>query len=236
MCCCFGGFTCCYGGNCGYCSECVQSAACNPSLCGDCISGDFTTDCCISAGSAVGICANSCICTTCLPYAGSDGNGNDIYELPDGQLVYTDGSPATRGDIACNEGACAGTPCSPLHCGVTEPAPSASRGGGSDSPKGGSSGAGSAKSSGGSAQPLSRSQQSGGTKPQQTLKAQNSLGSVLASLLGKTAAPVAAKKILPGQKVALATTTTVSPNTFLLVIVVIGFLLLMMAFGQGGEA
>jgi hypothetical protein len=56
-----------------------------------------------------------CGCCSNYAYAGKDANGNEIYQKCDGSLVYSDGSPATRCDITCNCGACAGTVCnSPL--------------------------------------------------------------------------------------------------------------------------
>lgn len=57
-----------------------------------------------------------CGCASCLAYAGKDSNGNEIYQRVDGSLIYSDGSPATQADIACNEGACAGTVCNPPLC------------------------------------------------------------------------------------------------------------------------
>jgi hypothetical protein len=50
-----------------------------------------------------------CGCNSCLAYAGQDSSGNEIYQRPDGSLVYADGSPANENDIVCADGACAGT-------------------------------------------------------------------------------------------------------------------------------
>lgn len=50
-----------------------------------------------------------CGCNSCLAYAGQDSSGNEIYQRPDGSLVYADGSPASENDIVCAAGACAGT-------------------------------------------------------------------------------------------------------------------------------
>lgn len=78
-----------------------------------------------------------CGCASCLKYAGQDSSGNEIYQKPDGSLVYADGSPATQADIACNTGACLGTVCNPVSCNVcvktAQPCstPAASAGGGS---------------------------------------------------------------------------------------------------------
>jgi len=157
-------------------------------------------------------------------YAGMDGNGNEIYQMTDGSLVYGDGSPATQADIACNEGACKGTICNP------NPTP-----GSGAAPRGGNSGGGTSPASGGGGKPSGQPPAKSATNCQQTklTAAMSKLGSTITSLLtgGKR---VPAKKVLPGQT-APATTLGMSPNTFLLVIVVVGGLLLWMAFGHKPE-
>jgi hypothetical protein len=176
------------------------------------------------AGTNASICANTDV-SSCLPFAGTDGNGNEIYQMPDGTLVYSDGSPATRGDIACNQGACKGTPCSPRTCGTSDQPPKAgacntpSKG----APIGGGSGGGSAKASGGSSNPnlLTASKLS---------QAMNRFGSTISSLFGG-GTTASAHQVLPGQK-PVAVTAPMSSNTFLLILVVVGGLLLWMAFGH----
>jgi len=153
--------------------------------------------------------------------------------LQDGSLVYTDGSPATRADIACNCGACRGTPCSPRTCGTTDQPPhgtATSTGGGS----GGGSGGGIAKSSGGSKPaPTSRANPITCVASKLT-SAMSRLGSTVASLLsgGKR---VNAGSTLPGQAIPTAT-TPMSSNTFLLILVIFGGLLLVMSFGHKAAA
>lgn len=224
----------CGGGLCEsvpYCSECVGTAACNPTLCSSCITGSLcgivcTPVCTPTPGSGTDICTNTatscCIAPVCcLPFAGTDANGNDIYQNPDGSLRYSDGSPATRADIAYNCGACRGTPCSPHTCGTTCQPPHASQ---SSGPQGGGSGGGSAKSAGG--------QPRGGqpTCASKLSQAMNKFGSTLASLFsgGKR---TAAKNILPGQKTTTPS-TGISSNSYLLVIIIVGALLLFLAFGH----
>src|ERR1700675_1167993 len=117
-CCCFACCMGCWCGTCdGYCSECVCTAACNPVLCSNCITGDMFCGaaCTPKSGSGVAICnpcgpqcqyvccagnwpcsPNSCGTTdqatlACAMYAGMDENGNEIYQLDDGSLVYSDG-------------------------------------------------------------------------------------------------------------------------------------------------
>lgn len=192
-----------------------------------------TTFCDITAGTNPSICANTDV-SYCLPFAGIDASGNDIYQMQDGSLVYTDGSPATRADIACNCGACAGTPCSPFSCGSTDQPPHASKtsGGSSGSGSGGGAGSGS-----GSAKPA------GGT-PSKTAPvnclatkltaAMGKLGSTLTSMLsGGTRIP--ARNVLPGQAIPAAT-SPMSANTFLLILVVFGGLLLVLSFGHKAAA
>jgi hypothetical protein len=229
MCCC-AGLTCCSGGNCGYCSECTGSAACATTLCSGCLTGtDIGSGdgmCGSTAGTNVSICANTDV-SACLPFAGTDDNGNDIYQNSDGSLVYSDGSPATRGDIACNEGACRGTPCSPRTCGSTDQPP-ASGGGGkaAGAPQGGGSGGGTAKPSGGASNP---------TNSQATAltQAMSKLGSMITSLMsGGNRVP--AKNVLPGQKIS-GTVAPMSANTFLLVVLIVGGLLLWLTFGHKPE-
>ena len=225
MCCC-AGITSCAGGNCGYCSQCVGSAACNPTLCSDCLTGTATGSgdgmCGPVAGTNASICANTDV-SACLPFAGTDGNGNEIYQTPSGALVYSDGSPATRGDIACNQGSCIGTPCSPRTCGSSDQPPSSSGGKSSGAPQGGGSGGGTAKPSGGAANPKCTSQSA-------LSQAMNRFGSMLTSLMSG-GRPATAGTVLPGQKVPVAT-APMSANTFLLIVIVIGALLLWMAFGH----
>lgn len=242
MCCCGYGFgdcsgccTQCWGFGCSsctpYCSECVGNATCNNQLCSSCLTGscltsaDFGFSCCrsITAGTNASICANTDV-SACLPFAGTDSSGNDIYQMQDGSLVYTDGSAATRADIACNCGACRGTPCSPRTCGSTDQPPSAKNTGGSPgAPMGGGSGGGSAKPSGGKSNPqtcmLSKLTQSMGK-----------LGSTMASLL-TGGSKVPAKTVIPGQKIPAAS-SPISSTAFLLILVVFGGLLLFMAFGH----
>jgi hypothetical protein len=223
---------CCSTGTCGYCSQCVGSAACNPVLCSSCITGDTTTCatdgmCGPIAGTNASLCANVDV-STCLPFAGTDGNGNEIYQNQDGTLVYSDGSPATRADIACNCGACRGTPCSPRTCGTSDQPPhgNASAPGG---PSGGGSGGGSAKPAGGTPTKTSPTN----CLASKLSQAMNHFGSTLASLLsgGKT---TTAANVLPGQKMAVAA-APMSSNTFLLILIVIGGLLLWLTFGHKPE-
>jgi hypothetical protein len=231
MCCCAGLTSCC-GGGCGYCSECVGALACNNSLCGNCMSGTVccknpcspdsctATSCAPLAGTAV------CICT-CLPYAGQDSSGNAIYQKSDGSLVYSDGSSATRCDIAYNNGACAGTPCSPLTQGTTDTAPCASgKGKSAGAPQGGGSGGGTAAPAGGKSNPKN-------TCSSKLSQAMNRFGSTIASLLSGGNKG----KVIAGQPLPKATATPISSNAFLLIILIVGGLLLMMAFGhKPGEA
>lgn len=233
MCCCASFAAFCGGGieNIPACSEYVDTAACNPVLCSNCITGALcgvvcTPVCTPTPGSGPDICTNTstscCIApVSCLPYAGTDANGNDIYQNPDGSLRYADGSPATRADIAYNCGACRGTPCSPHTCGTTCQPPHASA---SSGPLGGGSGAGSAKSAGG--------QPRGGqaTCSSKLSQAMNRFGSTVAGLFsgGKR---TAAKNILPGQK-SPQSATGISPNAFLLAVIIGGALLLFLAFGH----
>ncbi len=74
------------------------------------------------AGSGAGTAGGAKMCnrapdvSSCLAYAGKDSSGNEIYQRSDGSLVYSDGSTASQGDIACTEGACTGTVCTPPCC------------------------------------------------------------------------------------------------------------------------
>jgi hypothetical protein len=235
MCCCAGLTSCC-GGSCGYCSECVGTAACNTELCSSCISGAVACIpvCTPTSGSGTCICTNtSTSCTpvdvsACLPFAGTDANGNDIYQNPDGSLTYSDGSPATRSDIACNCGACIGTPCSPHTCGTTCQPPSSCGGGKSaGAPQGGGSGGGTAKPSAG--QTIGKSNPPC-TQMAKLTAAMSRFGSSITSLLtgGKAAA---AKNVLPGQRIAKSN-VALTPNSYLLVILIVGGLLLFLAFGH----
>jgi hypothetical protein len=170
-----------------------------------------------------------------LPFAGVDASGNDIYQNQDGSLVYTDGSAATRADIACNCGACRGTPCSPRTCGTTDQPPHAvSTSGASGGPIGGGSGGGSSKSSGGSSPaPTSRANNPANCTASKLTSAMSKLGSTITSLLsGGTRVP--AGTIQPGQKIPVAT-APMSSNTFLLILVVFGGLLLWLSFGHKAE-
>lgn len=225
MCCCVG-LTCCTSGTCGYCSECVGSAGDATALCSSCLTGTVTGTgdgmCGPVAGTNASICANTDV-SACLPYAGMDGNGNEIYQAADGSLVYSDGSPATQGDIACNQGSCVGTPCSPRTCGTSDQPPSSSGGKVAGAPTGGGSGGGTAKPSGGPSNPKCSSASA-------LSQAMNRFGSTIASLLGG-GRKTAAANILPGQKVPVGT-GPMSANTFLLVVIIIGALLLWMAFGH----
>ena len=235
MCCC-AGLTSCAGGGCGYCSECVGTATCNTELCTSCITGAICCDaqspvCTPTPGSGTDICSNTstscCVVdvSKCLPFAGTDANGNDIYQNADGSLVYSDGSPATRADIAYNCGACKGTPCSPHTCGASDPPPHATA---SSGKAGGSSGSGSAHPSGGKvALPPTRVNC---TSQNKLTSAMNKLGSTITSFLSggnKTAA----KNVIPGQT-ATKTNTALTPNSYLLVILIVGGLLLFLAFGH----
>lgn len=225
---CYGGGCGTSGGGCGFCSECVATAACNPTLCSTCLTGancasletptpGTGTDICTP--SPAGGCAPIDV-SACLPFAGTDANGNDIYQQPDGSLVYTDGTPATRADIAYNCGACAGTPCSPTTAGNATPFLNA--GGKCSGPKGGGSGAGSSGGGG--------SKGSGGQCASKLSQMMNRFGSALTSLLsGGTKVPQ--KNVLPGQTV-VKPATALSSNTFLLVLIVAGILLLFLAFGH----
>lgn len=222
-------------GSCCVCSECVGAAACNTELCSSCLTGSIgitcTPVCTPTPGSGTDICSNtstSCVpidVSACLPFAGTDANGNDIYMNPDGSLTYTDGSPATRADIAYNCGACQGTPCSPHTCGTTDQPPKAGASNKSSTggPSGGGSGGGSAKPSGGATNPKTCAV----TKLSQAM---NKLGSTFSSLFSG-GQKVATGKTLPGQTVQKSA-VGISPNSYLLVIIVVGGLLLWLAFGH----
>jgi hypothetical protein len=226
-CCCYSSF---------FCSECVGTAWCNTELCSSCITGGAldTTQCskfdnCGGplTGSGVGICSTGEICCQ-FAFAGTDANCNEIYQRPDGTLVYSDGSPATRCDIQCNEGACKGTvcnPCSPRHCGTTDQPPKAGAKStpSSGAPSGGGSGGGTAKPSGGASNPSCTKAQT------QLTQAMSRLGSTISSLL---AGGTKANTVLAGQKPPASTGTGISSNMFLLIIVIVGGLLLVMAFGH----
>jgi hypothetical protein len=239
MCCC-AGMTCCFGADCGYCSECVGNATDNTELCSSCIwsggcvgfvnQGPMETP---TPGSGTCIASNtSTSCTvdvsTCLPFAGTDENGNDIYQNPDGSLTYSDGSPASRADISCNEGACKGTicnPCSPRTCGTTTPPPHSSASGGSGS---GGSGSGSAKPSAGT-KPAAVPATSGCIS--KLSQAMNKFGSSITALL-TGGQKTAAKNALPGQVVPATASLALTPNSYLMVILIVGGLLLFLAFGH----
>jgi hypothetical protein len=220
------------GGGCGFCSECVGNASCQTALCSCCLTGAVTCTpvCTPTPGTGTCICTNSstsCIntCIACLAYAGQDSSGNDIYQNPDGSLRYADGSPATRGDIACNCGACTGTPCGPQTHGATCMPPSSSGGGkAAGAPSGGGSGGGTAKPS------MGKSNPAGCTQMSKLSQAMSRFGASITSLLsgGKG---TAVKNVLPGQAVQ-KNVLGISPNSYLLVIIIVGGLLLWMAFGH----
>lgn len=228
---------CCCSYCCGYCSECVGCAACNTTLCSYCITGlPSTFGDCMGPGSDVPITPPStditCVdVSSCLPFAGTDESGNDIYQLSCGKLVYSDGSEATQADIACNCGACRGTVCSPRTCGTTTQAPRAS-GSGGGAPQGGGSGAGSAKSAGSNAQC-----NKGNAQLTALSKAMSNLGATMTSLLtgGKKTAVGGTTGMVAGVTPSTLN-CAMSSNSFLLVIFIVGALLLMMAFGHGREA
>lgn len=214
-----------------YCSENVDTAACNPELCSTCITGTLCAPTeTPTPGSGTDIATNtptSCepFDTSCLPYAGVDASGNDIYQQSCGALVYADGTPATQADIAYNCGACHGTPCSPGTCGASDRPPCASRshkcagaGGGSGAGSAGSAGGG--KSGGGA----------GGQCANKLSQLMNKFGSTLTSLFagGKKST---VKNALPGQPVPKPG-TAISSNTFLIIILVAGALLIVLAFGH----
>jgi hypothetical protein len=230
MCCAPLCLTSCMGSNCGFCSECVGSAGCATTLCSGCLTGTQTASgdgmCGPVAGTNASICTNTDVCAL-LPYAGMDGNGNEIYQNKDGSLVYSDGSPATQGDIACNQGACVCTPCSPRTCGSTDQPPNANGSGkAAGAPQGGGSGGGTAKPAGGSTNPQN-------CAVSKLSQAMNRFGSTLSNLLAGGKKNTAAGTI-PGQKVPVAV-APMSSNTFLLILVVIGGLLLWLAFGHKPE-
>jgi hypothetical protein len=239
--------TSCSGSNCGYCSECTGCAPCSNIFCGSCLTGapdatactpqenQTTISMCGSLipptetpiGAGVGSCANPDV-SLCLPFAGVDSSGNEIYQKTCGGLVYSDGSTATRADITCNCCACKGTmctPCSPRKCGSTDQPPKGVCG---KSPQGGGSGSGSAKSSTGcGAKP-----HCSGTKQASALSsAMNRFGSAITSLLGG-GQKVSTAQVLPGQKAPAKQNAPMSSNTYLLIIVIVGVLLLVMAFGH----
>ena len=225
-----------------YCSECVGNALCNNALCSSCLTGSRAAALaaldCMAPGSDTPItpAAVSMSCrdvSSCLPFAGTDGNGNDIYQMSCGKLIYSDGSAATQGDIACNCGACKGTVCSPRTCGSTTQPPQAkaSGSGGAGSPAGGGSGSGSAKSAGSKAACNALNSQLTALQ-----KAMSGLGSTMTSLLtgGKTV-KTGTNGVIKASPVS-ASSCTMSSNAFLLVVLIIGAILLMMAFGRGRAA
>lgn len=230
----------CFAACCLSCSEAVGNAACNPTLCSDCLTGTqapeaipCATD--ITAGQTVPLCdckAISSHCypcspdshgasdpppvdvSACLPYAGQDGNGNEIYRQSDGSLVYSDGSPATKADLVCTKCSC-------------NPALSC---------KNPSSGSGSAGSSaggkgGGSPRTATPPKPAGGTSAGKQMTLGTKLGSVFSGLFsgGKT---VSAASTLPGLQKSRNAVTPISSNTMLLIIIIVGVLLLMMVFGR----
>lgn len=203
MCCCTG-ITSCSGGNCGYCSECVGAAACNPELCGSCLTGTCqpqTEN--LTPGSSVGICGNPCI-TPCL--------------IPNSTIPNC--ATTQIGPTACCK------PCSPDCSGCTDQPPCASKSHQCAKGGGGGSGAGSAGSAGGG-------KSGAGNASACTSKlsqAMNKLGATMASLLrGGQRTSVAAT--IPGQAVPKQP-LTVSSNTFLLILVIGGAFLLFFAFGH----
>jgi hypothetical protein len=241
MCCC--NFCVCFG-----CSECVGCYACNNRLCNRCLTGTQQQTMICAPTTLVGPTPGSCVAISfpatsqncvdvsrCLPFAGTDENGNDIYQKDCGALVYSDGSTATQSDIVCNEGACRGTVCSPRTCGsTTQPVRATGMGSGSSSsPTGGGSGSGSAKSS--CSKASCNSLNSALTAMQ---KSMNSLGATVTSLLTggtKTAIANGAGGTIIGAP-STGVSCVMSGNAFLLVILIVGGLLLFLAFGTGRTA
>lgn len=232
MCCCTMPIMCCAPQQ-VCCSEYVGVAADNNALCSACLTGtcQCVPVCTPTPGTGTDICSptsTSCVpvdISACLPYAGMDINGNEIYQNPDGSLTYSDGSPATRADIAYNCGACPCTPCSPATSGNSEPALTGGGGSVGGGPQGGGSGSGSAKPGG--------STGNSGSLLSKLSQAMNRFGGTMASLFtGGRRVPTG--KVLPGQAVN-ASVTGVSSNAFFLVILIVGGLLLLMAFGHKPE-
>lgn len=205
-------FSPCGGG--GYCSECVGAAACNPILCGSCLTGAVApTVECVTPGQDTGIAGNPCITPCLIPNTNIPDNG--ITNLSD----------------PCN-------PCSPTQCGTTTQPPCAycnpdatSICGKPTTPQGGGSGAGTAGSAGGGKSGGGGSGSPCGSKLSQAL---NRFGASLASLFGggKT---VPAGAVVPGLKTTKAP-NVMSSNTFLLVILIVGTLLLFIAFGHAPDS
>lgn len=195
---------------CGYCSECVGAAGCNPMLCGSCLTGTVApTVECVTPGQDTGIAGNPCITPCLIPNTNIPCNG--ITNLSD----------------PCN-------PCSPTQCGTTTQPPCAYNNpdatsicGKPTTPQGGGSGAGTAGSAGGG---KSGGGGSGSPCASKLSQALNRFGASLASLFsgGKT---LPASAVVPGLKTT-KTANVMSSNTFGLVVVIVGLLLLFIAFGH----
>lgn len=145
--------TSCFGAGCGYCSECVGTAACNPELCGTCLTGTCqpqTEN--LAPGSDTAICGNPCV-TPCL--------------IPNSKIPC----------CAVNQSAC--YPCSPDQAGCTDQPPSATSCHQCATGRGGGSGAGSAGSAGGGKSGAG----SASACTSKLSQAMNKLGATMASLL-----------------------------------------------------
>lgn len=197
-----------------YCSECVGAAACNPTLCGSCLTGSVApTVECVTPGTATCFNGNPCI-TPCL--------------IPNTNISC---AAANQSFNPCH-------PCSPLQCGTTTQPPCAycnpdatSICGKPTTPQGGGSGAGTAGSAGGGKSGGGGSGSACGSKLSQAL---NRFGASLASLFsGGKAVPAGA--VVPGLKTT-APANVMSSNTFLLVILIVGTLLLFIAFGHAPDS
>lgn len=169
--CCFGGITSCFGGGCGYCSECVGTAACNSELCGGCLTGTCqpqTEN--LAPGSDVSLCGSPCITPCLIPNS----------QIPCGAVNQTN---------QC-------LPCSPLTSGCTDQPPCACKSHQCAKGGGGGSGAGSAGSSGGG-KSGSGSASACTSKLSQAI---NKLGATMASLL-RGGQPTSVAATIPGQTV-----------------------------------
>lgn len=208
MCCLGACLSSCYGTGCGYCSECVGAAACNPTLCGTCLTGTNqpqTEN--LTPGSDVGIDGNPCI-TPCL--------------IPNSNIPID--SVNQVGPTCC----CGYNPDSPTQEGTTDQPPSttntctkAGSGGGSGAGSAGSAGGG--KSGSGSASACTS----------KLSQAMNKLGATLTSLL-RGGQPTSVAATIPGQTVPKPP-LSISSNTFLLVLIIGGAFLLFFAFGHKPE-
>lgn len=208
MCCNSFCLTGCTPGGGGYCSECVGPAACNPTLCGSCLTGTCqpqTEN--LAPGSDVGICGNPCITPCLIPNS----------TIPCGAVTQT--GPCTQ----------ATNPCSPQTAGCTDQPPCACKTHNCAKGNGGGSGAGSAGSAGGG----KSGSGSASACTSKLSQAMNKLGATLTSLLrGGQKTSVAAT--IPGQTVPKPP-LGISSNTFLLVLIIGGAFLLFFAFGHKPE-